>query len=281
MGRNIYKETGMRILTVVGISSSGKTTVVENLILELKSRGYSVGTVKSISCGTRCKLMMSGVCKCSGGGNHHGFTIDTSGKNSSRHRKAGSMQVTTWAEKETAVMYQRELSYEELVALYDYDYLILEGDYFNFAPRIVTGKTEDDAAERITPMTIAVSGCVANEINTLSGLPAINVLEDAATLADLVIEKTFPKLPNVEKSQCGKCGFSCKELSERIIKGESKFTDCIYTSDNTVCISLDGEEIELTLEEQERLLKTVSLILRDKNVSPAIKNISLSCRSGR
>ena len=38
----------MKVLTVTRLSGSGKTTVIENLIKELKRRGYSIGSVKEI-----------------------------------------------------------------------------------------------------------------------------------------------------------------------------------------------------------------------------------------
>ncbi len=51
----------MKVLTVTGLSGSGKTTVIENLIKELKRRGYSIGSVKEI--------------------HYEAFAIDTPGKN--------------------------------------------------------------------------------------------------------------------------------------------------------------------------------------------------------
>lgn len=57
------------IVSVVGKSGSGKTTLLEKLIPELKERGLRIGTIKH---------------------DIHGFEIDHPGKDSWRHKKAGS-----------------------------------------------------------------------------------------------------------------------------------------------------------------------------------------------
>ncbi|WP_312644686.1 molybdopterin-guanine dinucleotide biosynthesis protein MobB [Hydrogenoanaerobacterium sp.] len=257
----------MKIFTVVGISNSGKTTVVEGLIKELKARGYSVGSVKAISCGTRCHLLVNGKCKCSAGRDHR-FTIDTNVKNSARHRLAGSSQVTTWAENETAVMYQRELEFKELVDLYDYDYLIFEGDYYNHAPRIVTAPTEKSARERITDMTFAVCGRLCEQMTELDGLPVINPLSDIATLADLVEKKVFPMLPEVDNLNCGLCGSSCKELSVKILRGEASVSDCMLIKQAAV-LSYNNNRVELSAAQQKKLLTAINRALEENGLLPS------------
>ncbi|MFO7749226.1 MAG: molybdopterin-guanine dinucleotide biosynthesis protein B [Desulfobacteraceae bacterium] len=57
------------IIAVVGKSDSGKTTLLEKLIPEMKKRGHRIGVVKHA---------------------HHGFDMDKKGKDSWRHRKAGA-----------------------------------------------------------------------------------------------------------------------------------------------------------------------------------------------
>ncbi|MBN1365782.1 MAG: molybdopterin-guanine dinucleotide biosynthesis protein B [Syntrophaceae bacterium] len=57
------------LISIVGKSNSGKTTLIEKLIPELLKRGYRVATIKH---------------------NKHGFDIDHEGKDSWRHKKAGA-----------------------------------------------------------------------------------------------------------------------------------------------------------------------------------------------
>jgi molybdopterin-guanine dinucleotide biosynthesis protein B len=60
------------ILCFVGRSNSGKTTLVERLIPELVRQGYRIATVKHAG---------------------HGFDLDTEGKDSWRHKRAGASTV--------------------------------------------------------------------------------------------------------------------------------------------------------------------------------------------
>jgi len=57
------------ITSIVGKSGSGKTTLIEKLIPELKRMGLKVGTIKH---------------------DVHGFEMDSPGKDSWRHKQAGS-----------------------------------------------------------------------------------------------------------------------------------------------------------------------------------------------
>ncbi len=279
MARNKYTTSDMRILTVVGISRSGKTTVVEGLIKELSSRGYSVGTVKSISCGSRCKLFQNGICHCSrGASGDHKFTIDTKGTNSHRHRLAGSQQVTTWAENETAVMFSKELTYRELVSLYDYDYLILEGDYYSSVPRIVTAKEESDALSRINDLTFVVSGQIANTQSSIDNLPIVNAIENIKVLADMVEKYVFPQLPFADDLGCDLCGMSCRELSSKILKGEASIDQCLRKKP-TLNLTLDGKLIDLDIAEAQLLEKAVQKALRSAGIAPANSKIQISAEN--
>jgi len=59
----------MKVISIVGKSSSGKTTLLEKIVRELTRRGYHIGTIKHDT---------------------HGFEIDYPGKDSYRHFHAGS-----------------------------------------------------------------------------------------------------------------------------------------------------------------------------------------------
>lgn len=59
-----------KIVSIVGKSGAGKTTLLEKLIPELRGMGLRVGTIKH---------------------DVHGFEIDHPGKDSWRHKKAGSV----------------------------------------------------------------------------------------------------------------------------------------------------------------------------------------------
>src|SRR5512139_2381303 len=65
----VQGEQMIPIVSIVGKSDSGKTTLIEKLLPELVRRGYRVATVKH---------------------DIHGFEVDREGKDSWRHKKAGA-----------------------------------------------------------------------------------------------------------------------------------------------------------------------------------------------
>ena len=98
------------IISIVGRSESGKTTLLEGLIIELKQRGYRVAVIKHAS---------------------DDFELDKVGKDSWRLSQAGSEVVAISSPKKLAVIKQVEhdLNPRELFHFIDgdYDLLLTEG----------------------------------------------------------------------------------------------------------------------------------------------------------
>jgi molybdopterin-guanine dinucleotide biosynthesis adapter protein len=107
------------IVSIVGRSKSGKTTLIEKLIVELKSRGYRVATIKHTPVG---------------------MSLNDDGKNSQRHLKAGS-EATIVSAPDKLVMIQpvaAPMSLERIARLLgeDYDIILTEGFKQGDAPKI-------------------------------------------------------------------------------------------------------------------------------------------------
>ena len=105
------------VLSIVGKSDSGKTTLIEKLIPELKRRGYRVGVVKHA---------------------HHGFDMDRRGKDSYRHRQAGADTVMIASPGQLAMIKNSSAETLDELATYfeDVDILITEGFKRDRAPKI-------------------------------------------------------------------------------------------------------------------------------------------------
>jgi molybdopterin-guanine dinucleotide biosynthesis protein MobB len=98
------------VVSIVGRSKSGKTTLIEKLIPLLKARGYRVGTVKHHA--------------------HPGFDIDIPGKDTWRHAQAGSDHVVIAAPDKIAsiVMLQAPLDLPQILAgMQDVDIVLTDG----------------------------------------------------------------------------------------------------------------------------------------------------------
>lgn len=112
------------VLSVVGYSNSGKTTVITRLIKRLCRRGWKVGTIK-----------------------HHGKAMewDRPGKDTWRHREAGAEPMTIVASNQTMVCFSRPLSVEELLPYYTMcDLVLVEGFKRASWPKWVILRREED-----------------------------------------------------------------------------------------------------------------------------------------
>jgi molybdopterin-guanine dinucleotide biosynthesis protein MobB len=105
------------VVSLVGRSESGKTTLIERLIPELSRRGYRIGTIKHT---------------------HHTLEIDRTGKDSSRHRAAGAQTVILASSGQIAMI--KSTSSESVADLIKYfddvDLLITEGYKREKTPKI-------------------------------------------------------------------------------------------------------------------------------------------------
>lgn len=75
----------MRLYGVVGWKNAGKTGLIERLVSEMTSRGFTVSTVKHA---------------------HHTFDVDHPGKDSHRHRVAGATEVLLASRNRFALMHE-------------------------------------------------------------------------------------------------------------------------------------------------------------------------------
>ena len=105
------------LITFVGLSNSGKTTLIEKLIPELKRRGYRIGTIKHT---------------------HHGFSMDQKGKDTYRHRAAGADAVLAASPGQIALVKSMpEDSLDSLLPYFlDMDIVLVEGYKQEKKPKI-------------------------------------------------------------------------------------------------------------------------------------------------
>ena len=97
------------IVCIIGNSGTGKTTLVENLIPELKGRGLRVGTIKH---------------------DVHGFEMDKPGKDSWRHKQAGAMTTIVSSPHQIGMVMDvdHDYSLDELAAFFPgVDIILVEG----------------------------------------------------------------------------------------------------------------------------------------------------------
>ncbi len=113
-------------ISIVGRKNSGKTTLIERLLPVLAGRGRRVATIKHDA---------------------HDFEIDLPGKDTWRHREAGSTTTIIGSSSKVAMVRQteREADLHELLRLVDrsYDLVLVEGFRRSPLPKILVERSED------------------------------------------------------------------------------------------------------------------------------------------
>lgn len=232
----------MKVLSVIGTSKTGKTTIIENIIKELRRRRYTVGSVKDI--------------------HFEKFAIDTEGTNTDRHKKAGSQLVTARGMYETDVLFPERISMDKLLRFYDHDFVILEGVIDINAPRIVAAIDREGIEAKHDELTFCISGIISNTETEYKGLPVINSVDNIEKLVDLIEEKVYDRLPDFPPECCDACGFNCRELGSRILKGEAKKEDCKIL-DTEVELLVDGNKIQIVPFVEDILANAVLGVVKE------------------
>jgi molybdopterin-guanine dinucleotide biosynthesis protein B len=162
------------ILSFVGRSNSGKTTLIERLIPALVNDGYRIATIKHAG---------------------HGFNLDTEGKDSWRHKRAGASTVIVTSKGSLAMFtdVDEDVRVEELRARYvqdSTDLIIAEGWKHEGYPKIVVVR------DHVGEVEVSPEGLLALVSNKpLDRVPAAVPVLDPDDIAGLaaIIAKRFPR----------------------------------------------------------------------------------------
>ena len=155
------------IISIVGKSSSGKTTFLEKLIREITNRGYKIATIKH---------------------SHHSIDFDQPNKDSWRHAQSGAS--ATMVSSTTSIQIikpvERELNIDELARYMgeDFDLVLSEGFSRGNAPKVEVHRKEagpllENASNLIA---VATDEPLDTEVKQFS-------LEDVKGIASLIEEK--------------------------------------------------------------------------------------------
>jgi molybdopterin-guanine dinucleotide biosynthesis adapter protein len=165
----------MRIIGLAGWSGSGKTTLITKAIPCLIARGVRVSTIKHA---------------------HHGFDLDTPGKDSFMHRAAGATEVVISSANRWAILHELrgapEWNLADLLAkLSDVDLILVEG----FKRDRLVPKLEIHRAANGQPLLYPDDPSIA-AIACDSALPASSVpcvdLNDIEAVVEVLLKYAVP-----------------------------------------------------------------------------------------
>jgi molybdopterin-guanine dinucleotide biosynthesis protein B len=171
------------VVSFVGNSGAGKTTILEKTVRELKGRGYRVAVIKHA---------------------HHDFQIDYPGKDSWRFSEAGSDVVVISSPAKMAMVEPRseEPSLDELIALVEgkADIILTEGFRYQGKPQVLVMRAAQSAEaskEEIDPLAIVSDYPFdsAQDRPVDSPVPRFD-FDDVARLTDFLLVHLQPSPPS-------------------------------------------------------------------------------------
>ena len=173
------------IISVVGKSNSGKTTLLEKIIPELKKRGYRLGIVKHT---------------------HQKFDMDQEGKDSWRHKQAGAAATLVISATAIALHKDEEIGYQDGCQKYlqNMDLIITEGFKKEELPRIEVFRKANLPRQPLFMEGLEIVAFVSDsDILPPGGITKFG-LEEITSIANF-IEKTYLDSPaslekNLEKN---------------------------------------------------------------------------------
>jgi molybdopterin-guanine dinucleotide biosynthesis protein B len=166
------------VVSVVGRSHVGKTTLLEKLIRELRRRGYRVATIKH---------------------DVHGFEIDRPGKDTWRHAQAGSDVVAIVGPERVAMIARTpgELGLDEVVSRLpvQVDIVLTEGFKRGDKPKIEVSRAACGRELLCSPEELLA--VATDQAYGGLGVPEYG-LDDATGLVDLLEQRLLRALSHSE-----------------------------------------------------------------------------------
>jgi len=191
------------ILGIYGYQDAGKTKLVEDVVRALSRKGYRVASVKH---------------------SPHEKRVDSEGKDTWRHWKAGSDPVVFSSEAETTYIKHSATPSADIVGLlmaeFHPDVVVLEGFKGGDFPKV------------------SVGGITARKNTVLRDPSVADVVRYVEK--EVAVERTLKELPGLD---CGKCGLVCNDMARAIVNGRKSMDDCVELPSVGISITVGGKRI--------------------------------------
>lgn len=200
----------MKCVGIVGFSGKEGKSLVVKLSKELRRREYKVAFIK---CATNIQGLV---------------------EKEINEEEIYTQTIINCFPGETTFSFKNAKSLEDILALIDADYVLIEGfEEDKSYPRIVFIGENRKGKDSFNGLEIAGYG--------RTQIPHFAVTQDITQLVDIIEEKSF-KLPNLD---CGACGCeSCYTFAQEIIKGNKKLEDCVSLNPK-VKVKIEGTPLPM------------------------------------
>lgn len=161
----------MKVFGLAGWSGSGKTTLMVKLLPELTGRGLTVSTMKHA---------------------HHNFDVDTPGKDSYEHRRAGATEVLVTSANRWALMHELrgapEPDMDALIAhMSPVDLLLIEGFKHYSHDKMLIHRADNRKGLPIAPDDPTVVAVATDSDLPDAGEKPVLDLDDVPAIADFIV----------------------------------------------------------------------------------------------
>jgi molybdopterin-guanine dinucleotide biosynthesis protein B len=166
--------SNLPIFSIIGKSNSGKTTLLEKLIAELKKRGYKVGVIKHHA--------------------HNKIEVDKRGKDTWRHTQAGADSVALVSPKKTFIVRKTENEmhlHTVAMMLGEVDVLLTEG--YSWADTLKIEVVRDSNNDGKLTRSPAELGALVTDKSFDIDIPCFG-LEEIEKLADFLEQRLSKKI---------------------------------------------------------------------------------------
>ena len=228
------------ILGIYGFQDAGKTLLVESLVKKLVDKGYRVSSVKHTP---------------------HKKSMDSEGKDTWRHWRAGSDPVVFSSEIETSIIRHSKMQTMEIARLvqelFAPDILIIEGFKDGDFPKVAVGKVKPrKGTVLVNPTLPRLVRWVENEI---------------------AVERVLAKLPGLD---CGKCGLDCRDLAKAVAAGKKRVDACRELADRRVEVLIGNKKLPMGRFASAVVEETVRGLLNSLRGNDPSKDVEirLECR---
>lgn len=248
----------MKAIAVVGYHHTGKTSIVTSLVKALTARGLKVATIKDI--------------------HSEKYRADTEGKNTALHIAAGSVQTFARGLYDSAMIYPRPLSLQEILPHIEADFLVVEGMKDAALPKIVCAVDTDQLDELVDDTTLAIGGVISDELKQYKDLDIFHFERDSERICQLVLDKSFRILPMAEPECCSRCGSSCFQMAGDIVQGRRSRDECVMDSSQSITLEVAGQEVSIVPFVQDILQDTILAVLKNLKDTDISKEIKIHIR---
>lgn len=169
----------MKVYGVIGWKNSGKTSLMERLVAEITTRGFSVSTVKHV---------------------HHAVDLDQPGKDTFRHRQAGAREVVLASKDRFALMVEHRGPEPDLSAilarLAPVDLVLVEGYKRDSHQKLEVWRLETGQS-MIQPGDPLIRAVATDEPGLSLSVPVLD-LNDTAAIADFILTEVGLDAPRFD-----------------------------------------------------------------------------------